>query len=211
MTKDVRVYNNNNNNNNIISVDVECDNINNIITITNIDNVESKNECIYKITSHGKVLIPIEESKGNVRIKNNPIKTDLKNKESLNIVANNLFQEIPTNLAQEVIEKIKAFSKGIIKTNGYGEMYPYSVKLTDDCDIQVIMLMYNGNSQPMELTKFPFKLMDANDKVIIRDFIDINTTINPNKIGICQIKLDKYKLTETNVDLANWKVTFEVE
>ena len=70
--------------------------------------------------------------------------------------------------------------------------------------------MYNGSDNPITITKFPFKLKDAKDKVLIADFIEINKTAT-SKIVICEVKIEKARISEPIPDLATWTVTFEVQ
>ena len=101
--------------------------------------------------------------------------------------------------------------KEIVKNNKYSKMFPFSVEKTDNYDLKVILLMYNGSSNATDLTKFPFKLKDANDKVIIAGTIDLDKTISSSKIGICEVLIEKTRLIEQLPDLTSWTVTFEME
>ncbi|MBU3175307.1 SLAP domain-containing protein [Clostridium estertheticum] len=89
-------------------------------------------------------------------------------------------------------------------------MFPFSVEKTENYDLKVILLMYNGSNNETEINKFPLKIKDANDNVLIADLVDINKTISPYKLGICEVLIEKERLGEQLPDLTTWTITFEM-
>jgi SLAP domain-containing protein len=166
---------------------------------------------IYKISSDGKIvkLSPVDESESSAegRVNNNLDSRRILVKELIK----NSFEGIPTELTERELENINEYAKNKIeKGKGYGRAYPFSVEMSHEGALKIILLLYNGNEDPLAFTQFPFKLTDANGNLVIRDLIDINKTISPNKIGICNLVIDKDKLVKTEIDLSKWDVAFNM-
>ncbi|MCB2354989.1 SLAP domain-containing protein [Clostridium estertheticum] len=187
------------------------DNLSGLVTITTEDLSEQNlsNNFIYKVCPNGEILNAGNENKIDEKLKKKAVRNS---KEILSdkLIADG-FEEIPENLSKLELTKILEFSQNkIVKNNKYSRMFPFSVEKTENYDLKVILLMYNGSNIVTEMSKFPFKLKDANDNVLIADLIDINKTISPSKIGICEVLIEKARLSEQLPDLTTWTVTFEM-
>lgn len=178
------------------------------LSVNDSDKGSLTDSFIYKISSDGKVvkLSPVNESESN---------TEGKLLDSRRILVKELiknsFEDIPSELTEKELEYINEYAKNkIIKGKGYGRVYPFSVEMSHEGALNVILLLYNGNEESLAFTKFPFKLTDANGNVVICDLIDIDKTISPDKIGICNMVIDKDKLIKTKIDLLKWDITFNM-
>lgn len=204
-----------NSDNIIVIKDIVTENSGEIITFSANESAKENlmDSFIYKISSDGKVIIlnPINENESKFESKRSAI-TNLDRRHVLaNELINNSFEDIPTEITEKELEDISEYAKDkIIKGKGYSKMYPFSVEMSDEGSLNVILLMYNGSEESLELTKFPFKLKDASGNVIICDLIDINKTISADKIAICNLVISKDKLIETKIDLSKWEITFEM-
>ncbi|MBU3158321.1 SLAP domain-containing protein [Clostridium frigoris] len=188
------------------------DKLSGLVTITTEDLSEQNlsDNFIYKVCPDGEILNVGNENKTDKKLKEKAVKNS---KEILNDkLMEEGFEKIPEGLSKLDLTKMLEFSeKNIVKNNKYSKMFPYSVEKTDNYDLKVMLLMYNGSNNATEITKFPFKLKDANDNVIIADVVDINKTISPFKIGICEVLIEKARLSEQLPDLTTWTVTFEMQ
>ncbi|MCB2306001.1 SLAP domain-containing protein [Clostridium estertheticum] len=187
------------------------DKLSGLVTITTEDLSEQNlsDNFIYKVCPNGEILNSGNENKIDEKLKKKAVRNS---KEILSdkLIADG-FDKIPENLSKLQLAKILEFSENkIVKNNKYSRMFPFSVEKTDNYDLKVILLMYNGSNIESEINKFPFKLKDANDNVLIADLIDINKTIGPYKIGICEVLIEKAQLSEQLPDLTSWTVTFEM-
>lgn len=199
----------------IVIKNIITEDSNEIVTISANESAKEslKDSFIYKISADGKVirLNPVNENKDKYEPKKSII-TKVDNRTILvNELVNNSFEDIPIELKEMELEAINAYAKNkIVKGKGYGRVYPFSVEMSNEGALNIILLMYNGNEESLAFTKFPFKLKDSNGDVIICDLIDINQTISPDKIGICNLVINKDKLIKTEIDLAKWDITFEM-
>lgn len=188
------------------------DELSGLVTITteDLDDQNVSNNFIYKVCPDGKILNSGAESKINEKPKEAPVKTS---KELLiEKLIKDGFERIPKNLTEQELIKILEFSeREIVKSNDYSRMFPFSVETANNGDLKVILLMYNGGTIETSLTKFPFKLKDANDKVLIVGLVDIDKTISPSKIVVCEVQIEKALLSEEVPDLTTWTVTFELQ
>ncbi|MCB2357816.1 SLAP domain-containing protein [Clostridium estertheticum] len=187
------------------------DKLSGLVTITTEDLSEQNlsNNFIYKVCPNGEILNAGNENKIDEKLKKKAVRN------SKEILSDKLiedgFEEIPENLTKLELTKILEFSQNkIVKNNKYSRMFPFSVEKTENYDLKVILLMYNGSNNESEINKFPFKLKDANDNVLIVGLIDINKKISPYKIGICEVLIEKAQLSEQLPDLTSWTVTFEM-
>jgi len=188
------------------------DKLSGLVTITTEDLSEQNlsNNFIYKVCPDGEILNIGKENKINEKLKAKAVKT------SQEILIEKLiqdgFEQIPENLTKLELTRMLEFSeKKIVKNNGYSRMFPFSVEKTENYDLKVILLMYNGSKNASEITKFPFKLKDAKDQVVIADIIDVDKIISSSKIGICEVLIEKERLSVQLPDLTTWTVTFEME
>ena len=184
-----------------------------IVTITSKDlNSQSvEKNLIYKVFQDGKI-IKVNDSN---EIDNESLFNKVIEKTSKDVVIdeliNNGFEQIPDTLTELELKNILEFSRiNIDKSYNYSKMFPYSVEITDVGDLKVTLLMYNGIEDSISLSKFPFKLMDAKDEIVIADLIDIDKSINPLKIEICILLLKKERLSMQTPDLSEWTITFEL-
>ena len=183
-----------------------------IVTITSEDlsMQNSHNSSTYKVSPEGKILNNIVEHKIDEKIKEPTVK-NFKGMLIEKLIKDG-FEQIPKDLTELELNGILQFSpQEIDKRNDYSKMFPFSVETTNSGDLKVILLMYNGSNKEIPLTKFPFKLKDAKDKVLIIDVIDINKTVSPSKIVICEVQIEKARLSEQAPDLTKWTVTFEMQ
>lgn len=183
-----------------------------IITITSEDLAmqNAYNSSTYTVSPAGNILNNIVENNIDENIKG------LTAKNSKGILIEKLvkdgFEQVPKDLTESELNRILEFSiKEIDKRNVYSKMFPFSVETTSSGDLKVILLMYNGSNNKIPLTKFPFKLKDANDKVLIIDVININKTVSPSKIAICEFQIERSRISERVLDLTTWTVTFEMQ
>ncbi|MBU3185242.1 SLAP domain-containing protein [Clostridium estertheticum] len=187
------------------------DKLSGLVTITTEDLSEQNlsNNFIYKVCPNGEILNAGSENKIDEKLKKKAVRNS---KEILSdkLIADG-FDEIPENLTKLELTRILEFSQNkIVKNNNYSRMFPFSVEKTDNYDLKVILLMYNGSNNESEINKFPLKIKDANDNVLIADLVDINKTISPYKIGICEVLIEKERLSEQLPDLTTWTITFEM-
>lgn len=184
------------------------DNSEDVITIysRNLHSEFSDNNYSYKLTPDGKVLFNtlIDNINGNY----------YRDKYSKDKMIDELikfgFEKIPDNLNESDIRYILQFSISKIEKNiTCGRIYPCIVNITETGDLKVILLMYNGNSITVGLENIPFKLKDARNKVVVVKEIDLNKTVNPKKIGIFCININKNNLIEKEMDLSTWSISFE--
>ena len=191
--------------NNIVSDDSE-----DIITIYSRNPrkkyADKKNS--YKISPNGRIVInnlmgELQEKslkQGNLR--------DLLVEELIKIG----FERVPTNLTEEELKDIFEYSiSKMVRKIGFGKMEPYRVKLTDSGDLEIMLLIYNGNGLSLTLDQFPLKLKDANQKVVFAGLFDFNIEVSSDRIGICCIKINKDVLKEKDMDLTTWSITFEMQ
>ena len=185
--------------------------INNILSDNSEDiiTIHSKNLCgqyldkynSYKVSPEGKIAIDDLNSNLNKNSKEMLIKE----------LIDYDFENIPDNLTKLELKNILEYStSNILKDIRFAKTEPFSVEIADNGDLKIILLVYNGNSIVLNLGEFPLKLKDANNKVIVADFIDLNLEVSSGKIGICYLKLNKEILKEENMDLTTWTITFEV-
>lgn len=165
----------------------------------------------YKVSPDGKIIKLETDNSISEELTINKSKENAK-EVLFNMMTRSGFEQIPNNLTEVELEDILEFSKtNIDKKNDYSKMFPFSVKVNNTGDLKVILLMYNGSSKSIPLTKFPFKLKDANDKVQIIDMIDINKTISPSKMVICEVQISKDQLSDKVPDLTSWTINFEMQ
>ncbi|MBU3190272.1 SLAP domain-containing protein [Clostridium bowmanii] len=187
------------------------DKLNGLVTITTEDlsKRDLTNSFIYKICPDGKILNVHEENKIDEKLE----KASVKNPREI-LIEKSIkggFEKISDDLTDLELVRILEFSEREIVKNNDSRMVLFSVETTNSGDLKVILLMYNGSKSEMTIDKFPFKLKDAKDKVITVGLIDINKTISPSKIAICEVQIEKALLNEQEVDLTTWTVTFEME
>ncbi|MBW9170352.1 SLAP domain-containing protein [Clostridium estertheticum] len=187
------------------------DKLSGLVTITTEDLSEQNlsNNFIYKVCPNGEILNVAKENKIDEKLEKKAVKS------SKEILSDKLiedgFEKIPENLSKLELTKILEFSENkIVKNNKYSRMFPFSVEKTENYDLKVILLMYNGSNNETEINKFPLKIKDANNNVLIADLVDINKTISSYKIGICEVLIEKARLSEQLPDLTTWTVTFEM-
>ncbi|MGH4139576.1 SLAP domain-containing protein [Clostridium sp.] len=188
------------------------DKLNGLVTITTEDlsKRDLTNSFIYKICPDGKILNIAEDNSIDEKLK----EASVKNPREILIekLIKGRFQQIPEDLTELELGRILEFSeKEIVEIKGFSRMFPFSVETTNSGDLKVMLLMYNGNKSEMAVDKFPFKLKDAKNKVLTAGLIDINKTISPYKIVICEVQIEKELLSEQPWDLTTWTVTFEME
>ncbi|MBU3143456.1 SLAP domain-containing protein [Clostridium sp. CF012] len=188
------------------------DKLTGLVTITTEDlsAKNSSNSFIYKICPDGKILNIGEENNIDEKLK----EASVKNPKEILIerLIKGGFEQIPEDLTEIELVKMLDFSeREIVKNNDYSRMFPFSVETTNSGDLKVILLMYNGSTIEVNIDKFPFKLKDSKDKVLIAGLIDINKTISSSKIAICEVQIEKSLLSEQAADLTTWTVTFEME
>jgi SLAP domain-containing protein len=180
------------------------------ITIENLSKQNLSNNFTYRVCPDGEILGMGADNNIDEKLKETSVKSS---KEVLieKLIMNG-FEKVPENLTELELDSILEFSeKEIVKSNDYSKMFPYSVETTNSDDLKVILLMYNGSNIIATLEKFPFKLKDAKDKVVTAGLIEVNKTINPSKIVICEVQIEKAALSEQTPDLTTWTVTFEME
>ncbi|MGH4120710.1 SLAP domain-containing protein [Clostridium sp.] len=182
------------------------------ITITSEDVTLQNSHCsstTYKVSPEGKILNNIVETKIDEKIEQ---PTDKNYKKMLiEKMIKDGFEQVPKGLTESELSTIIEFSlKEIEKRNDYSKMFPFSVEITSSGNLKIILLMYNGSNSEIPLTKFPFKLKDAKDKLVIVDLIEINKTVSPSKIAICEVEIERARLSEQTPDLTTWAVTFEI-
>jgi SLAP domain-containing protein len=180
------------------------------ITTENLSKQNLPNNFTYKVSPTGKILNVGVEDNIDEKLKEATIKS------SKEILIEKLirdgFEQIPESFTELELNRILEFSeREIDKENDYSKMFPFSVETTNDGDLKVILLMYNGSNNEIPLTMFPFKLKDARDKVLIVDLIEINKTVSPCKIVICEVQIESARLSEQVSDLTTWTVTFEMQ
>ena len=188
------------------------DKLNGLVTITTEDlsKRDLTNSYIYKICPDGKILNIDEENSIDEKLK----EASVKNPKEILVkkLIKGRFEQIPKDLTELELVRILDFSeKEIAEIKGFSRMIPFSVETTNSGDLKVILLMYNGSMTEMTVDNFPFKLRDAENKVITAGLIDINKIISPSKIAICEVQIEKALLNEQEVDLTTWTVTFEME
>lgn len=122
-----------------------------------------------------------------------------------------MFEKIPENLSDYEISKIVEFlNVKLLTETKNSRIYPYSVKLTDDGDIKVTLVIHNRDQIALGLPKLPVKLTDAHKNVVFAEEVDLNAVVNCGKIGIVQTIITKEKLNEKKPDLDQWDITFAV-
>jgi SLAP domain-containing protein len=188
------------------------DKLGGLITITNEDLCEQglSNNFSYRVCPDGEILDSVADNNIDEKLKEAPVKSS---KEILieKLIKHGL-EHVPEGLTELELNSILDFSeREIVRSNDYSKMFPFNVETINNGDLKVTLLMYNGSSRVTALTKFPFKLKDAKDKVITVGLIDINKTISPFKIGICEVRIEKASFSEKVPDLTTWTVTFEME
>jgi SLAP domain-containing protein len=182
--------------------------VDNVITINSDDlNHQSTDDNFnYRISEDDKAIT--------IDLLSNLKEGYLKDKDSKEILIKDLtkygFENIPEDLNETQLKDILEFAiSKIFKDVEYGRIYPFSAKKTDNGDLEIILLMYNWNTQPLILGNVPLKLKDAENKVVFADLADLSKVISPKKIGVYYIKVDKDALKEDKMDLTTWTVTFE--
>ena len=156
------------------------DKLSGLVTITTEDLSEQNlpDNFIYKVCPDGEILNVGKENRTEKKLKAKSVKN------SREILIDKLiedgFEHIPENLTKLELTKMLEFSEEkIVKNkNEYSRVFPFSVEKNDNYDLKVILLIYNGSKHATTLTKFPFKLKDANDKVIIAGVIDLDKTVS---------------------------------
>lgn len=183
-----------------------------LVTITTEDLSEQNlsNNFIYKICPDGKIINSAVEDKTDKRLNAASVKNS---KETIfEKLIKEGFEQIPENFTKLELTNILEFSKKeIVKNINFARVFPFSVEVTANYDIKVVLLAYNGAKNATVLTQFPFKLKDAKDNVLIVGSIDINKTISPSRTVICEVQIEKARLSEQLPDLSNWTVTFEAK
>ncbi len=182
--------------------------VDNVITINSGDlNQQSTDDNFnYRISEDDKAIT--------IDLLSNLKEGYLKDKDSKEILIKDLtkygFENIPEDLNETQLKDILEFAiSKIFKDVEYGRIYPFSAQKTDNGDLEIILLMYNWNTQPLTLGNVPIKLKDAENKVVFADLADLSKVISPKKIGVYYIKVDKDALKEDKMDLTTWTVTFE--
>lgn len=186
------------------------DKLSGLVTITTEDlsKRDLTNSFIYKICPDGKILNVHEENKIDEKLE----KASVKNPREILVekLIKGGFEKIPDELTDLELVRALEFSESEIVKNNNSRMFPFSVEATNKGDLKVILLMYNGSKNEMDVDKFPFKLKDAKNKVLTAGLIDINKTISPSKIAICEVQIEKALLSDQTWDLTTWTVTFEM-
>ena len=187
----------------IVIDNIQSNNSEDVITIyfKNLHSQYLDKDNSYKVSPNGKIL-------------SNSLTSNL-NENSKGILIKELishgFEKIPDNFTELELESILKFSRTEMqKEISCAKIEPYSAQVADNGDLKITLLIYNGNSITLTLEKFPLKLKDANNKVVLADFIDLNMEISSKKIGICCLKIGKDILLEEKLDLNTWSITFEV-
>jgi SLAP domain-containing protein len=184
------------------------------VTITTKDsnNEEEASGITYKVSPDGRLININEESDVDIKsIFKKPLQKASKEALTRELVEFG-FDQIPDNIPESELADILSFSKiKIDKSMEYSKMFPFKVEITNIGDLKVTLLMYNGINDSISLSKFPFKLLDAKDNVLMVDMIDINKSINPFKIAICEVLIGNDRLNNQTPDLIKWTVTFELQ
>lgn len=187
--------------NNIHVKNIENCDADSVICITvpsdDLSSVVIENTYIYKVQKNGEIIFTT--SNGETTNKLSP-------KGLLD-----MFEEIPDNLSDYDVKKIVAFlnEKSIIET-GRSRIYPYSVNRTDNGDIGITFIIYNGDTISLGLPKLPIKLTDANKSVVFAEMVELNASVNHGKIGIVQAVVPKEKLKKEFPNLDQWDILFEM-
>jgi len=193
---------------------------NSIISITvpstELYSADTENTCAFKVNEDGKIIINCKTSEDNIKIVTTPIKEITKEQLLSNVDTKpkeesllDIFEKIPEDLSKAEINKILEFVYGQeLKEIGCSKILPYNVKLTDNGDLKITLVIYNGDKLQLNLPQIPLKLIDAKKSIIIAELVDINAQVNVGKIGIIETTVSKEKLKENTIDLKEWYITF---
>lgn len=197
-----------------IFVDTELNNIlDNVITInSSYSNMKDLDENYsYTISPDGKVIF--NDLLNDLRkLKANQLKDKSEKELLIDELIKYGFEKVPTDLNETQLKSILEFSIAkIIKNIEYGQFHPFSVEKAASNDLFIILLMYNGNTLPFAVETLPFKLKDADEKVIFAGSINLDKAVSPKKTGIYYIKINKNDLKEDSMDLSKWTITFDAD
>ncbi|MGK0469362.1 SLAP domain-containing protein [Clostridium sp.] len=179
---------------------------------------ETENTCVFKVSDDGKVIIGCKLSENNIKGVTVPSGKVSVKEESLNEIPLkeenivDMFENLPKDLSEKEINKIIEFLNkeelNKLKKTGCGSILPYSVELTDNGDIKITLVIYNGGKIQLSLSQMPIKLTDVNKAIVMAELVDINAVVNYGKIGVFENIVTKDKLKENNINLEEWNITF---
>ena len=197
---------------------------NSIISITvpsaDLYSADAENTCAFKVNEDGTIIINCNTSEDNIKVVTIPIKEEITKEEISSKIDTkpmeesllDTFEKIPEDLSEIEISKILEFAKGKelkeLKETRQSRIFPYSVSLTENGDIKITLVIYNGGQFQLSLPQMPIKLIDANKAIIIAELVDINAEVNIGKIGIIESIVSKEKLKENIINLKEWEITF---
>lgn len=172
-----------------------------------------------KCDSNGVILINIGESKSTYKklfkIIGVPISMrqeydKIYMNEKYDKIIGNSFDRVPSDLGEtKLLEIMNYINEKVIVEEGQCRMVAYEICKKENEKLIATLFMINNTKETVEITKFPIKLTDANDKVIVKELFDLNLVVAPYKTSITHIAID-VKNDFHQIDLSKWNISFEV-